>query len=245
MTGSSCEGSHLIWVLGLVAAASLPIYVDLGMSRPSKTVKKFAYTPTDIVEFLAFQEGPVATDHPALARQKRTNLSRCALVSSELLRSRSPTVSIASMRPQGPALAEAFNSTDPQRLDTAVRRFNTASKRWLTTPLRAGGPCPPPPPPPSAAAPQRGDGSGFWWQKGKGLVDWFVIGVVSVLAGVSVTVGAVFHLLVLAMGTLVVAETAVVILWLWPAMLSYEFEDTPSDLDRQTVIAKIVETLRS
>jgi hypothetical protein len=235
----------LACVLVLVAAASVPIYLNFGMPRSPKSSKQLAYTTTDIVEFLAFQEGPVATDHPTLARPKAdTSMS---LQPGQLRAiAQSVTDCIHSLdAAAGRTLAEAFNATDPQRLDTAVRRFNTVSKRWLTTPYKQDGPCPPPPPPPSAPPHSGGDGSGFWWQKGKGLVDWFVVGVVSVLAGASVTVGAVFHLLVLAMGTLVVAETAVVILWLWPAMLSYEFEDTPSDLDRQTVIAKIVETLRS
>ncbi len=234
----------LFWVLGLVAAASLPIYVDLGTSQPSRPVKKFSYTPTDVVEFLAFQEGPVATDHPALARQ---DVDKSISLRPGQFRAiaQSVTDCIHSLdAAAGPSLAEAFNSTDPQRLDTAVRRFNMASKRWLTTPFVQGAPCPPPPPPPSVP-PRTGDGSGFWWQKGKGLVDWFVVGVVSIGAGFSVTVGAVFHLLVLAMGTLVVAETAVIILWLWPPMPSYEFDNIPSDLDRQTAIAKIIEALRS
>ena len=60
-------------------------------------------------------------------------------------------------------------------------------------------------------------------------------------AGVSVTVGAVFNVLVLAMSLLVVSQTAVVVLWLWPVFPSYEFENTPTDLDRQTAIAKIVQ----
>jgi hypothetical protein len=234
----------LVCVLGLVAAASLPIYVNFGATQSSKPGKRFSYTPTDVVEFLAFQEGPVATDHPTLARQHADKSTPLAPGQLRVI-AQSVNDCVHSLDASaGPALAEAFNSTDAQRLDTAVRRFNTASKRWLTTPYVQGAPCPPPPPPPSAP-PRTGDGSGFWWQKGKGLIDFFVVGWVSVGAGVSVTVGAVFHLLVLAMGTLVVAETAVVVLWLFPTFLSYEFENTPSDLDRQTAIAKIVETLRS
>jgi hypothetical protein len=144
----------------------------------------------------------------------------------------------------GPALTAAFNTADPQRLDNAVHRFNGAAKRWLTAPHKQGGPCPPPPPPPSAP-PEKGSEPGWWKINGDILAEWLAIGAVVVGAGVSVTVGAVFNVLILSASLLVVAQTAVLVLWIFPAFLSYEFENTPTDLDRQTAIAKIVQALQS
>jgi hypothetical protein len=224
----------LICLLTVAAVATVGVYEMRGQSRP-KHYRQLSYTTTDIVEFLSFAEGHVAADHPSLSRPKGDSIK---FPRPELLRSIADSVTgcIRSIdAAAGPALTESFNATDPQRLDSAVRRFNDAAKRWLATPYAEGAPCPPPPPPPSTPPHSGGKGGdGFWKVNGKGYLDWLLVGVVAVGAGVSATVGAVFHLLVLAMGTLIVAETAVVILWLWPALVSYQFENPPSDLDRQT-----------
>lgn len=61
----------------------------------------------------------------------------------------------------GAALTAAFNAADPQRLDNALQRLDTASRRWITAPHKQEDPCPPPPPPPSTpptAAKGRGGG---------------------------------------------------------------------------------------
>lgn len=60
------------------------------------------------------------------------------------------------------------------------------------------------------------------------LAEWVAIGAVAAAAGVSVTVGVVFSWAVLAMSLLIVAQTGVLVLWIFPAFLSYEFENAPS-----------------
>jgi len=77
-------------------------------------------------------------------------------------------------------------------------------------------------------APHSGKGSGWWKVNGAILAEWVAIGAVAAAAGVSVTVGVVFSWAVLAMSLLIVAQTGVLVLWIFPAFLSYEFENAPS-----------------
>lgn len=234
----------LVCLVAIAVAASIARYATHGPSRLARHAGQIAYTTTDVVEYLAFATGRVAADHPTLGR---TDEGAAKTPPAGQLRAvaESVTSCIRSIdAAAAPALTAAFNAADPQRLDSAVHRFNAAAKRWLAAPYKQEVPCPPPPPPPSVP-PDKGSAPGWWKINGDILAEWLAIGAVVAAAGVSVTVGAVFNVLVLAMSLLVVSQTAVLVLWIFPAFLSYEFENTPTDLDRQTAIAKIVQALRS
>lgn len=203
-----------------------------------------AYTPADVVEYFVFAAGPVVSDHPTLARP---GVGTAKLPPAGELRAVAESVTdcIHSIDASaGPALAAAFNAADPQRLDSAVQRFNSAADRWLKAPYEQGAPCPAPPPPPQAP-PDEGSKPG-WWKVDQDVLGDYVLAGWLVAAGlVSVDVGAVFHVAVVAMALGLVYTTAVLVLWIYPVFLSYEFANMPTDLDRQNAIAKIAQTLRS
>jgi len=229
----------------VTGAACITCYAILPTSRSARHTAPLSYSTTDVVEYLAFATGPVVADHPALARPELGGVKVPPAAQLHAV-AVSLTGCIHSLDASaGPALTAAFNAADPQRLDNAVHRFNAAAQRWLTAPYQQDDPCPPPPPPPKSPPPEKNSDRGWWKVVGDILAYWVLGGAVAVGAGVSVTVGAVFNVLVLAMSLLVVAETGVLVAWIFPAFLSYEFENTPTDLDRQTAIGKVVAALRS
>lgn len=234
----------LVCLVVIAVAASVARYATHAAPRLIRHAGHAPYTTIDVVEYLTFAMGPVVADHPTLGG---SDLSTARTPSAEQLRAATESVTgcIHSIdAAAGPALTAAFNAADAPRLDNALHRFNAAATRWLTAPHKQDAPCPPPPPPPSQK-PDDGSGNTWWKVKGDVLGLWLVAGLVSAAAAVSVAVAAVINWAVLALSLLVVSQTAVLVLWLVPAFLSYQFENRPTDLDRQTAIAKIVQALRS
>jgi hypothetical protein len=196
------------------------------------------YTTTEVLEFVLFSTGRVAAEHSALDKQRTATIlsDTEALTAAESI---SGCIhSIDATAP--PALTKAFNAADPQRLDSALRRFDAAASRWLAAPYKQDDPCPPPPPPPSAP-PGNGSAPGWWYVNGYGAWDFVLAG--WDFYGGALTLGVVGAIAaaLLTMVVFVVFVTA----FLVPAFIFYEFEAPPSDLDRQNAIAKIVRVLRS
>lgn len=207
------------------------IYADAPISR--HTVHA-SYTTTDILEFLAFSAGRVVEDHPSLAETRvvKTLPEGEARAVAEHVTGCIHSIDAAA----GPALTAAFNAADPQRLDSALRRIDVATNRWLNAAHKQDDPCPPPPPPPKAPPSHRPypvhvNGVGLWNYIVLGenfLVVWFT------------------YLGVVALGyAVLVASFVLVWVALVPILVSYRFENVPTDLDRQSAIATITKTLRS
>jgi hypothetical protein len=223
-------------VIATAVAASIAVYQTSPASQLSRHVVHAPYATTEILEYLLFSAGRVVADYPALDTQKNaTSLSDS--------QARAATESISRCigsvdATAGPALTEAFNAADAQRLDNALRRFDAAASRWLTASYKQNDPCPPPPPPPSAPT---HDTKLPLWVNGLGVWDFVFLG--WDFYGGALTIGAAGALaaVLLTMVVFVVFATA----FLVPAFILYEFEHPPSDLDRQTAIAKIVRALRS
>lgn len=226
----------------LVVSAIVAYGVTHGDHSASATAKRTAhhsYTSTDVIEYLAFATGPVVVDHPDL--KTPSNMTGTSLT-AEQTRTAAQRINecIASVDDgAGPALTDAINRGDPVRLDSALRQFNSAATRWLTTPAKQGVPCPPPPAPPSTPPSE----SGSAWLKVTGLVAaWHVAALANtVAAGVTVTVALAINVAGLVAVAAIVAATVILV----PIFITYQFESMPSDLDRQNAIANIASTLRN
>jgi hypothetical protein len=220
-------------------AGAAAFYATHGAPPLSRRVAHAPYTSTEVLEYLLLSTGRVVTDHPALDKP--------AIRTAPQLSQTKAHAAVESMTgcinridaSAGPALTAAFNAADPQRLDTALRRFDAAANRWLTAPYKQDAPCPPPPPPPNSVPANPGSGPvevNGWLHVDYMVETYDVVGGALTL----VQVGA------LVLGLLTVFALVVfVALVLVPAFIWYEFERAPSDLDRQTEIAKIVQALRS
>lgn len=215
-------------------------------ASPRKTARS-AYTTADIIEYLAFSQGPVARDHPV----DGTRIEAPGTRPESRLRTIAQSMSECVHRldaAAGPRLAAAFNTADPQRLDRALRRFDAAATRWLTSPTQIP-PCPPPPPPPSvppAPSPYlKVTGVGAWDYVLVGWDFYAVAATIGAAAALSGIIAVAYAGLIYEAGLF--ATTAVIALeaFFVPVLLSYEFENTPTELDRQIAIAKIVEKLRT
>ncbi|MGH3966593.1 MAG: hypothetical protein ACRDTV_00315 [Mycobacterium sp.] len=198
------------------------------------------YTIAEVLEYLLFFSGRAATDHPALDKpdvKTVTTRSAAEVRSAVELMSRCIYSIDASA---GPALTAAFNAADPQRLDTALERLDAAARRWITGPHKQEDPCPPPPPPPSAP-PTKDPGSGWWHLNGYGFLNYVFIGE-DFYGGWFTVAGfvAISYVGLVAFAAIVVGPFLFV-----PTFITYEFESMPTDLDRQTAIAKIAQALRS
>jgi hypothetical protein len=223
-------------VVATAVAASVAVYQTHPVSQLSGHAVHAPYATTEILEYLLFSAGRVVADYPALDTQKNAasfsdSQARAATESiGRCVRSIDATA--------GPALTDAFNAADAQRLDNALRRFDVAASRWLTASYKQNDPCPPPPPPPSAPP---HDTNLPLWVNGLGVWDFVFLG--WDFYGGALTIGAAGALaaVLLTMVVFVVFATA----FLVPAFILYEFEHPPSDLDRQTAIAKIVRALQS
>jgi hypothetical protein len=220
-------------------AASAAFYATHGRAPSSRHVVHAPYTTTEVLEYLLLSTGPVVTDHPVLDKPAvRTAPQLSAVKARAAVQSMTGCINRIDAS-AGPAVTAAFNAADPQRLDRALRRFDDAANRWLTAPYKQDDPCPPPPPPPNTVP--SSPGSGPIEVNGWLHVDYM-------FESYDVAAGAVSLLQVgaLVLGLLTVFALVVfVALVLVPAFIWYEFERAPSDLDRQTEIAKIVQALRS
>jgi hypothetical protein len=233
----------LTYLTATAMAGSIAFYATHGGATSTTHIVHASYTTTDVLEFILLSRGRVVADHPALdtagsmaAPNPPAPDVRAALESLSGCIQRIDASA-------GPALTAAFNAADPQRLDSALRRFDAAAGQWLTAPYKQD-PCPPPPPPPSAP-PQDGAGSGWWHVKGWGFINY--VGIINYIA-----LGEDFYVGYLTVGvvgaiSLGIFVAALVAVWAFvvPILISYEFENAPTDLDRQTAIAKIARTLRS
>jgi hypothetical protein len=228
----------LVTLVAMAAAGSSVFYATHVASPLTRHVVQSPYTTTEVLEFLVFSTGRVAAEHPALDKQRTVTM-----LSDTQARAAADSITecIRSIDAAAPtALTKAFNAADPQRLDSALRRFDAAASRWLAAPYKQDDPCPPPPPPPSAP-PDNGSAPGWWYVNGYGAWDFVLAG--WDFYGGALTLGVVGAIAaaLLTMVVLVVFVTAVLV----PAFIFYEFEAPPSDLDRQTAIAKIVRALRA
>jgi hypothetical protein len=215
---------------------SAAFYATQGRPPSSRHAVHAPYTTTEILEFLLLSTGPVVADHPALDRPAVRNAPQPSPAKARAA-VQSMTGCIDRIDASaGPSLTAAFNAADPQRLDRALRRFDAAANRWFTAPYKRDDPCPPPPPPPKSVPPSSGPVEVNGWLHVDYLFESYdtVAGVWTLLQ-----IGA----LVLGLFT-VLALLVFVALVLVPAFIWYEFERAPSDLDRQTEIAKIVQALR-
>lgn len=205
-----------------------------------------AYTTDEVYEFILLSQGRIAAEHPGVLTTTGPPAGARPLPATKV-RTALQTVRQCIDRLDGslsPALTTAVNTADPQRLDNALQRFDAAAVAWMTAPQSQNGPCPPPPPPPSAP-PKTGSGGGWWHLKGFGLLNYVGIGNYVVLGdnffvgyltvGIAAAISAVLF---------VAALVAVWVVFV-PILLSYDFENTPTELDRQTAIAKIAHALRS
>jgi hypothetical protein len=225
---------------GLTAAAvaaAAAFYATQGRAPSSRHVVRAPYTTTEVVEYLLLSTGPVVADHPVLERPAvRTAPQLSAVKARAAVQSMTGCISRIDAS-AGPALTSAFNAADPQRLDRALRRFEAAAHRWLTAPYKYDDPCPPPPPPPKSVPPSSGPVEVNGWLHVDYIIESYD------------TVGGVWTLVqlgALVLGALTVFVALVFVgIVLVPAFIWYEFERAPSDLDRQTEIAKIVQALRS
>lgn len=192
------------------------------------------YTTIEVLEYFLLSSGRVTAEHPAL----NTPELRLAM---PLFGGRAHVVAESIARcihsidaSAGPALTAAFNAADAQRLDSALQRMHSATNKWFGSRYKQNDPCPPPPPPPTVQArpmPFKVKGPAVAYYVFFG-ADFYAVGV---------TLGAV---LVVAEAALAF-QAAVILEFLVPDFISYEFENTPTDLDRQTAVAKIVRSLRS
>lgn len=227
-----------IWILLPLTATALAGSVVLYAIHPEAPMNRHtvhaSYTATDILEFLAFSAGRVVADHPTLgeARVANTLPEGQARSAAEQVTGCIHSIDAAA----GPALTAAFNAADPQRLDSALRRIDAATDRWLKAAHKQDDPCPPPPPPPKAPPSHRSypikvNGIGLWNYIVLGenfLAVWFT------------------YMGVVALGyAALVASFVLVWVALVPILVTYQFENLPTDLDRQSAIATITKTLRS
>lgn len=222
--------------------------VALHAGHPStastRRIARAPYTADEVIEFVLLSRGRVVADHPAL--MKAVPAAGHPLPAAKV-HAALETVSRCIDRidaSAGPALTAAVNAADPQRLDSALHRFDAAAAHWMVAPHTQDAPCPPPPPPPST--PSHNDSGGGWWHlKGFGFLNYIGIGNYVVLGDnfyvgyLTVGIAAVIS------AALFVAALVAVYVVLVPILLSYEFDNAPSDLDRQTAIAKIARALRS
>jgi hypothetical protein len=218
-------------------AAGAAFYLTHGRPPSSRHVVHAPYTTTEVLEYLLLSTGPVVADHPVLDKPAvRTAPQLSAAKARAAVQSMTGCINHIDAS-AGPAWTAAFNAADPQRLDRALRRFDAAANRWFTAPYKQDDPCPPPPPPPKTVPPSSGPVEVNGWLHVDYLFESYdtVGGALTLLQ-----VGA----LVLGLLTVFVALVFVALV-LVPAFIWYEFERAPSDLDRQTEIAKIVQALRS
>lgn len=222
----------------IAAAAGIVFYANHGAATPARNAVHVSYTTTEVLEYLLLSKGKVVADHPALKRPSITSpVDISDAHAREAVESMTRCIDTFDAS-AGPTLTAAFNAADPRLLDSALHRFDGAAHRWLSAPYKRNAPCPPPPPPPSAPA---DPGSG-WADDDAYYSNEFVFVVADMIDGVFT--GAVIGVIGAGLATIFM-----VVVWiltvLVPAFIWYQFESTPSELDRQTEIAKIVQGLRS
>lgn len=222
-----------------VAGAAILYHAQHTPALPGRHATRAPYSTSDVVEYLLMSKGRVVDEHPDL---NKTGAAMAKLSDTQAL-----TVVESITRcvdhfdaAAGPTLTAAFNSAEPQRLDNALQRFETAAQHWVEAPHKQNDPCPPPPPPPSRGGPYD-PGSGAVEITGYIHLD-YVFESYDVVAGVATLASLVA--LVAGLATVVILGVFVVLL-LVPAFVFYEFQSTPTPLDRQTEIARLVRSLRS
>ena len=223
----------------IAVAGTAALYATHQAPPPGRHSTHAPYSTTDVVEYLLLSKGRVVTDHPSL---KKSNAAMARLSEAQahtVVESMTGCIGRFDAA-AGPALTEAFNATDPQRLDNALNRFEAAARHWLTAPYKANDPCPPPPPPPSKGGPS---------DPGSGAVEItayihldYIFESYDVVAGYATLASLVA--LAGALATVVILGVFIVLV-LVPAFIWYQFEATPTDLDRQSEIARLVQTLRT
>src|SRR5277367_5995474 len=153
--------------------------VALYASHPStpstKRVVHAPYTTDEVIEFVLLSRGRIVADHPALMKAgvaPAPPIPAAKVHTALEIVSRCIDRIDASARP---ALTTAVKAADPQRLDSALQRFDAAAAHWMVAPHSQDAPCPPPPPPPST--PSHKDSGGGWWHlKGFGYLNYIGIG---------------------------------------------------------------------
>jgi len=233
----------------LLSAMAVAVAVSVGLytvhaTSPSATKYAVAkhYSITDILQFLMFSSGPVISDHPELDDHRppaRLSDSDAHVALESVTRCVNHLDAAAV-----PALTAAFNAADPQRIDTALHRFDQAAQHWLSGPHKQDAPCPEPPPPPNIGdhgGYQDPGGKGWWRTNGYGYLYYVLYG--ADFYAVAFTVGGALAISLAAAVALVllVAATFVFV----PVFITYQFAASPTDLDHQTALAKLAKALRS
>jgi hypothetical protein len=226
--------------VAVAAVVSAGLYAIHLTSPPAKHTVHAPYSTAEALEFMLFSTGRVVADHPDLAKQSPLGTASDAEARTAI---ESVTRCVDHLdATAGPALTAAFNAADPQRLDSALQRFDAAARRWVSAPYPQDAPCPEPPPPPKYGGEYTDPGGKGWWRmNGEGYLNYVFYGEDFYLVGV--TVGGA---LVISVAGLVALVAAVWATFFWvPVIPSYEFENAPTDFDHQTALAKLARALRS
>lgn len=233
-------------VLALCVLGGIAFYVTQDTATLPRKAVRSSYSTADVIEYLAFAEGPVARDHPASGKQIRP----ATMPPESHLRTVSQSLSDCVKRldaAAGSGLVVAFNTADARRLDRALRRVDAAVTQWLTAPTQTP-PCPPPPPPPKTPpAPQP-----YLKVTGVGWLDYVFAGwdfyaaavTVGAAAAISGFIVVAYAALFYEAGAFVTTAVAALEAFWIPILLSYEFVNGPTELDRQIAIAHIIEKLQ-
>lgn len=230
----------LIPPVAIAVVVSVAFHATHATSPPTRHVVHDRYSATEILEFLLFSTGRMVTDHPDLDQHRPAT----ALSDSDahtVIESVTRCIDHLDAAAQ-PALTAAFNAADPQRLDGALQRFDAAGRRWLTAPYKQDDPCPEPPPPPKLGGEYHDPGGkGSWQANGYGYLYFVFYG--ADFYAVAFTVGGA---LIVSLAGAVALIALVAATWLFvPVFITYQFDSAPTDLDRQTAIAKLARALRS
>jgi hypothetical protein len=236
---------RLLSAMAVAVAVIVGLYTVHATSPSPSATKHIAvhrYSVTEILQFLVFNTGQVIVDHPDLDEHRpaeRLSNHDAHNVIESVTRCVNHFDAAAV-----PALTTAFNAADPQRIDTAVQRFDHAAQHWMSGPHKQNAPCPEPPPPPNIGdhgGYQDPGGKGWWAVNGYGYLYYLLYGADFAGVGVTVALAAAINLVVAVALTVLVAATLVLV----PVFITYQFEASPTDLDHQTALAKLAKALRS
>lgn len=148
-----------ILLLAGAAALALALTVAVDVSTLLTTSPEHRYSSVDVIEYLAFTQGPIVRDNPELALPATVE-GQESIASQSRAAAQIITDCIAVK--DGAAISdvtEAFNTAAAVRLDPAISGLDEAAKRWLNDPIPRVAPCPPTPSPPTSAP----DGGGSYF----------------------------------------------------------------------------------
>lgn len=119
-------------LVALGVTVSVTAYAMHAQSPPTRHAVHGRYSSIDVLQFLLFSTGRVVAEHPDLTQPRPGPIPPDSKARTVL-----ETVSRCVDRLDAaavPALTAAFNAADPQRLDSALQRFDAAGRHWMTAP---------------------------------------------------------------------------------------------------------------